>query len=70
MAHHFDPNEEAAPPLSDEAVVYIHNALSHYLSRFESRSAAQIQRHYQDRAKENLLPPGTATPCRPGEDPF
>lgn len=45
------------PELSDEAVVYIHDALHNYLELFESHYGDQLRRYYDERSQDNLVPP-------------
>ncbi|MGH8529167.1 MAG: hypothetical protein ACRETN_04890 [Nevskiales bacterium] len=52
------------PPLSDEAVVYIHDALHNYLDLFERHYGDQIRRYYDERAQHQMLPP------TPSDEPF
>jgi hypothetical protein len=47
------------PPLSDDAVVQIHNFIAHVLDLFEARYGDQIHRYYDDRSAHNMIPPGT-----------
>ena len=58
----------AAPPLSDEAVVYIHRALENYLHLFETQYCAQMRRYYRERKPDNIT---TSSP-RPvlDDEPF
>ncbi len=44
----------ATPPLSDEAVIHIHNVLEHYLHLFENHYANQIRRYYDERRPQYL----------------
>jgi hypothetical protein len=45
------------PPLSDDAVVQIHNFIAHVLDLFEARYGDQIHRYYDDRAAHNVIRP-------------
>jgi hypothetical protein len=45
------------PPISDEAVVQIHDFLYDFVDRFEAHYAAQIRRFYDDRSWHNLARP-------------
>ena len=51
------------PPLSDEAVVSIHNALENYLHLFENHYANQIRRYY-DQQPSLHDPPTIQAPVR------
>jgi hypothetical protein len=46
----------AAPTLTDEAVMYIHRALENYLHLFEQRYGDQMRRYYQARERGNVVP--------------
>jgi hypothetical protein len=61
------PVEIRLPPISDEAVVEIHDFLTDFLHLFESHYGAQIHRFYEDRSYDNLRHPD---PTRlPDDDP-
>ena len=45
------------PPISDEAVVEIHDFLNDFLRLFESHYGPQILRFYEDRSFDNLVHP-------------
>ena len=60
------PFEICLPPISDEAVVEIHDFLYDFLHLFESHYGAQIHRFYQDRSFDNLVHPNPHT--RPADD--
>jgi len=57
------------PPLSDETVVSIHNALENYLHLFENHHANQIRRYY-DQQRSLHDPPTIQTPVRRDAEPF
>lgn len=58
------------PPISDEAVVEIHDFLYDFIDLFESHYAAQIHRFYEDRSFNNLVHPDPK-PHPPDDDtPF
>lgn len=63
----------ATPPLSDEAVISIHNALENYLHLFENHYANQIHRYYDER-RPKYHPPTARAPDRgnidPNDEPF
>lgn len=63
----------ATPPLSDEAVIHIHNVLEHYLHLFENHYANQIHRYYDERRPQYPTPPAR-DPDRgnidPNDEPF
>lgn len=48
------------PPISDEAIVEIHDFLYDFIDLFESHYGAQIHRFYEDRSRHNLVPPDPA----------
>lgn len=52
-----DPSHAAIPmpPLSDDAVVQIHDFIEHFLDLFEARYGAQIHRYYDDRSAHNIV---------------
>lgn len=57
-----DPHDHAAadipmPRLSDDAVVQIHDFISHFLDLFEARYGDQIHRYYDDRSAHNMIGP-------------
>ena len=54
------------PPLSDEAVVEIHDFLHDILTVFESRYGDQIHRYYEDRSQHNFI---ETNPNLPADDP-
>ena len=68
--HHCDDRFAAVeqPPLTDEAVIYIHRALENWLHLFEERYAGQIWRYYHDREQHNLAPQGR--PAADDDEPF
>jgi hypothetical protein len=43
------------PMLSDDAVVQIHDFITHVLDLFEARYGDQIHRYYDDRSAHNLI---------------
>lgn len=43
------------PPLSDDAVVQIHNFIEHFLDLFEARYGDQIHRYYEHRSAHNMV---------------
>jgi len=43
------------PPLSDDAVVQIHDFIHHVLDRFEARYGDQIHRFYADLCRDSLI---------------
>ena len=55
MGEHDLRCERHLPPLSDEAVVEIHDFLHDVLAVFESRYGYQIHRYYDDRSQHNLI---------------
>jgi hypothetical protein len=66
-----DPNATAAipmPPLSDDAVVQIHDFLEHFVALFEARYGDQIHRYYDARSAHNML--GHGPPSSPDDPPF
>ena len=56
------------PPISDEAVVEIHDFLYDFIDLFEAHYAAQIHRFYEDRSFHNLIQPDPGT-TPPDDDP-
>lgn len=56
------------PPLSDEAVISIHNALENYLHLFENQYANQIRRYYDQQRSQYHTPTGP-TQVRSNIDP-
>ena len=57
MCEHDLRCERRLPPLSDEAVVEIHDFLHDVLTVFESRYGDQIHRYYDDRSQHNIIEP-------------
>ena len=55
-------------PLSDEAVIHIHNALENYLHLFENHYANQIGRYYDQQRSQYHTPTGP-TQVRGNIDP-
>lgn len=49
------PVKICLPPLSDEALVEIHDFLNDFLRLFESHYGAQIHRFYEARSFDNLV---------------
>ena len=49
------------PPLSDDAVVQIHDFIAHVLDLLEARYGDQIHRYYDDRSAHNMIRPDTLT---------
>ena len=66
MCEHDPRCEPRLPPLSDEAVVEIHDFLHDVLTVFESRYGDQIRRYYDDRSQHNLI---ETDPNLPTDDP-
>lgn len=62
------PVQIRLPPISDEAVVEIHDFLTDFLLLFESHYGAQIHRFYADRSFGNLVHPDPP-PQPPDDDP-
>ena len=62
------PVEIHLPPISDEAVVEIHDFLYDFLHLFEAHYGAQIHRFYADRSFDSLAPP-EPQPRPPDDDP-
>ena len=62
MCENNQPPELRLPPLSDEAVVEIHDFLHDVLTVFESRYGDQIHRYYDDRSQHNLIEPDRNLP--------
>jgi hypothetical protein len=62
MCEHEPPSAPRLPPLSDEAVVEIHDFLHEVLTVFESRYGDQIHRYYDDRSQRNLIQPDRNLP--------
>lgn len=59
------------PPLSDEAVIHIHNALENYLHWFENHHVEQIRRYYDGQRPQHHTP--TVPDQRdidPSDEPF
>lgn len=61
------PVEIRLPPLSDEAIVEIHDFLYDFIQLFESHYGGQIHRFYADRSYDNRVPPCLDT--RPPDEP-
>jgi len=55
--HNQDGAQIALPQLSDDAVVQIHDFIYYCLDLFEARYGDQLDRYYQERARDNLLEP-------------
>jgi hypothetical protein len=68
MRHESYPVKIRLPPLSDEAVVEIHDFLYDFIERFESHYEAQIHRYYEDHSAHNIV---QQHPCAhaPDDDP-
>jgi hypothetical protein len=64
------PVEICLPPISDEALVEIHNFLNDFLRLFESHYGAQIHRFYEDRSFDNLVHPNPHTRPPHDDPPF
>ena len=47
----------ALPQLSDDAVVQIHDFITHFLDLFEARYGDQIHRYYDERSQHNMVGP-------------
>jgi hypothetical protein len=45
------------PRLSDDAVVQIHDFITHFLDLFEARYGDQIHRYYEDLSEHNIVAP-------------
>ena len=45
------------PRLSDDAVVQIHDFITHFLDLFEARYGDQIHRYYDERSAHNMISP-------------
>ena len=45
------------PGLSDDAVVQIHDFITHFLDLFETRYGDQIHLYYDDRSAHNMISP-------------
>jgi len=64
----------ATPPLSDEVVIHLHNALENYLHLFENHYANQIRRYYDERRPQYRThrppEPQTAANSDPNNEPF
>jgi hypothetical protein len=58
------------PPISDEAVVEIHDFLYDFVDIFETHYAAQIHRFYQDQSCHNLVRPDPTMPSSDNDPPF
>ncbi len=58
----------ATPPLTGEAVIYIHRALENWLHLFEERYVGQIRRYYHDREQHNLAM--QRRPATDDDEPF
>ena len=60
------------PPLSDEAAVYLHDALHNYLDLFERHYWEQIRRYFNDRSQLDMMSPASKTPKDrdPDDEPF
>lgn len=63
MCEHDLRCEPRLPPLSDEAVIEIHDFLHDVLAVFESRYGDQIHRYYHDRSQRNLIEPDRNLPA-------
>lgn len=64
------PVEIRLPPISDEAVVEIHDFLHDFLEIFESHYGAQIHRFYDNRSFANLVHPNAHARPPNDEPPF
>ena len=64
------PVEIRLPPISDEAVVEIHDFLNDFLRLFESHYSGQIHRFYADRSFDTLVHPHPHTRPRDDDPPF
>ena len=49
------------PRLSDDAVVQIHDFITHFLDLFEARYGDQIHRYYDERSEHNMIGPDPPT---------
>ena len=58
------------PPISDEAVVEIHDFLYDFVDLFEAHYAAQIHRFYEDRSFHNLVQPEPGISPSDNDPPF
>lgn len=60
------------PPISDEAVIEIHDFLYDFVDLFESHYGAQIHRFYEDRSRHNFVhhDPTSHTPHEGVDPPF
>lgn len=63
------------PELPDEAAVALHAALNDFMTLFEARYFAQIERYYRERSRDNLVPPDFVQPdlfrsTHPDDPPF
>ena len=56
------------PPLSDDAVVQIHDFIAHVLDLFEARYGDQIHCYYDDRSAHNMI--RADTPPNIDDPPF
>lgn len=70
IANRFDA--VPTPPLSDEAVVYIHEALHNYLDLFERHYWEQIRRYFNEHSQHDMMPPEPRVPKDrdPNDEPF
>lgn len=67
-AHNLAPADVPMPRLSDDAVVEIHDFITHFLDLFEARYGDQIHRYYDARSAHNMI--GSDPPPRIDDPPF
>jgi hypothetical protein len=67
-AHNIEPADVPMPRLSDDAVVEIHDFITHFLDLFEARYGDQIHRYYDERSAHNMI--GPASPPSIDDPPF
>ena len=58
------------PPISDEAVVEIHDFLYDFVDLIEAHYAVQIHRFYEDRCFHNLVQPDPEMSLHDDDPPF
>ena len=56
------------PRLTDDAVVQIHDFITHFLELFEARYGDQIHRYYDERSAHSII--GPDPPTRIDDPPF
>ena len=54
-AHNLATADIQMPRLSDDAVVQIHDFITHFLDLFEAHYGDQIHRYYEDRSAHNIV---------------